>query len=148
MNIRRKSVESTDAENDRTSLLNDSVNIQYQAIDGSLNTTPKTNNGVSWYFAVFLIVNSALGAGVLNFGKAFNEAGGITVSTVEQIVSCLVFLIASSSVFEFCYLFCIKDLSHTEFRLARYTGLLYGEKKRVELPRRRVFNVWQALANN
>jgi hypothetical protein len=44
-------------------------------------------NGISWYFAVFLIVNAALGAGLLNFPKSFDNAGGILVSTIFHLVS-------------------------------------------------------------
>jgi sodium-coupled neutral amino acid transporter 7/8 len=88
MNLSRHSVDSAEDNNDTASLINDSVNSQYQTIIGSVNTTSKTSSsGVSWYFAVFLIVNSALGAGVLNFGKAFNEAGGISISVIIQLVS-------------------------------------------------------------
>ena len=45
--------------------------------------------GISWYFAVFLISNAALGAGLLNFGKAFDTAGGILVSSIAQLVKIL-----------------------------------------------------------
>jgi hypothetical protein len=31
-------------------------------------------------------VNAALGAGLLNFGKAFDNAGGILVSSIIQLV--------------------------------------------------------------
>ncbi len=51
------------------------------------NNNNNNNNGISWYFAVFLIVNAALGAGLLNFAKAFDNAGGILVSSLVQIVS-------------------------------------------------------------
>lgn len=44
------------------------------------------NKGISWYFGVFLIVNAALGAGVLNFARAFHTAGGIYVSTLIHFV--------------------------------------------------------------
>jgi len=44
------------------------------------------STGISWYFAVFLIVNAALGAGLLNFGKAYDNAGGILISTLMQVV--------------------------------------------------------------
>ncbi len=44
------------------------------------------NGGISWYFAVFLIVNAALGAGLLNFAKAFDNAGGILISSLVQLV--------------------------------------------------------------
>lgn len=64
--------------NERTSLLKtDEVNIR---------VVDRTNFGISWYFAVFLIVNAALGAGLLNFAKAFDNAGGILVSSIIHLV--------------------------------------------------------------
>lgn len=63
--------------NERTSLLRP---------NGSEEVEVTTNYGISWYFAVFLIVNAALGAGLLNFAKAFDNAGGILVSTVIHLV--------------------------------------------------------------
>jgi sodium-coupled neutral amino acid transporter 7/8 len=54
------------------------------------NKSTKRNNnnnqGISWYFAVFLIVNAALGAGLLNFAKAFDNAGGILAATLIHLV--------------------------------------------------------------
>jgi len=47
-------------------------------------------NGISWYFAVFLIVNAALGAGLLNFGKAYDNAGGILISSFIQLFLVLI----------------------------------------------------------
>lgn len=44
-------------------------------------------SGSSWYAAVFLIINAALGAGLLNFPQAFDRAGGITVALSVQAVS-------------------------------------------------------------
>lgn len=44
------------------------------------------NKGITWYFGVFLIVNAALGAGVLNFARAFHTAGGILVSSLIHLV--------------------------------------------------------------
>ena len=45
-------------------------------------------------FTVFLIVNAALGAGLLNFPKAFDEAGGITVAILVQVTLLLFIVIA------------------------------------------------------
>ncbi|KAK4327153.1 hypothetical protein Pmani_002382 [Petrolisthes manimaculis] len=42
--------------------------------------------GISWYKAVFLIVNAALGAGLLNFPEAFHEAGGILAGNLVHII--------------------------------------------------------------
>ena len=50
------------------------------------NLPPPTFNpgGTNTLYTVFLIVNAALGAGLLNFPKAFDEAGGIGVATAVQ----------------------------------------------------------------
>ena len=50
--------------------------------------------GISWYFAVFLIVNAALGAGLLNFAKAFDSAGGIFYSSIIHVVLVAVVVVA------------------------------------------------------
>lgn len=43
--------------------------------------------GVSWYGAAFLLINTALGAGILNYPEAYDRAGGIVSSTFIQLVS-------------------------------------------------------------
>lgn len=55
--------------------------------DSNHSDNTNNNQGISWYFAVFLIVNAALGAGLLNFSKAFDNAGGILVSTIVHLVN-------------------------------------------------------------
>lgn len=45
------------------------------------------SSGISWYKAMFLIVNAALGAGLLNFPRAFHEAGGIVTGNLVHGVS-------------------------------------------------------------
>lgn len=42
--------------------------------------------GITWYKAMFLIVNAALGAGLLNFPRAFHEAGGIVSGNLVHII--------------------------------------------------------------
>ena len=42
--------------------------------------------GVNWGFASFLLVNAALGAGVLNYPVAYDRIGGITSATFIQLV--------------------------------------------------------------
>lgn len=51
------------------------------------SSTVENRKGSSWYAAVFLIINAALGAGLLNFPQAFDRAGGITVALSVQAVS-------------------------------------------------------------
>lgn len=43
--------------------------------------------GVSSLGAVFIVVNAALGAGLLNFPAAFSMAGGVTAGLMLQMVS-------------------------------------------------------------
>ena len=43
--------------------------------------------GSSGLAAVFLIINAALGAGLLNFPQAFDQAGGIVTAVIVQAVS-------------------------------------------------------------
>lgn len=54
--------------------------------DGDESVRVVEPTGTSWPAAVFLIVNAALGAGVLNFPRAYHEAGGVVVSLCVQAV--------------------------------------------------------------
>ncbi len=86
---------SSGPEDDQEShgLLSNRVGNKYSGSNSDLlrssNSTSSAsgNNGITWYFAVFLIVNAALGAGLLNFAKAFDNAGGILVSSLVQLVA-------------------------------------------------------------
>uniref|UniRef100_A0A023GBI6 Putative amino acid transporter ixodes scapularis amino acid transporter n=1 Tax=Amblyomma triste TaxID=251400 RepID=A0A023GBI6_AMBTT len=49
-------------------------------------STPAIKQGVGWTVAAFLLVNSALGAGVLNYPAAYDRAGGILAATLLQIL--------------------------------------------------------------
>ncbi len=42
--------------------------------------------GTGWLSAAMLIINAALGAGLLNFPQAFHAAGGLVVGTTIQLV--------------------------------------------------------------
>ena len=46
-----------------------------------------TCSGSSWFASIFLVVNAALGAGLLNFPAAYHEAGGIVIAMTIQTVS-------------------------------------------------------------
>lgn len=48
--------------------------------------TDRRSGGVSSMAAVFIVVNAALGAGLLNFPAAFNMAGGVTAGVMLQMV--------------------------------------------------------------
>lgn len=70
--------------------------IKTQSVD-----VPPEENGISWYAAVFLVVNAALGAGLLNFPQAFDQAGGIFVACMVQTVL-LTFVIAALVILAYC----------------------------------------------
>jgi sodium-coupled neutral amino acid transporter 7/8 len=50
--------------------------------------------GTKTLFSVFLMVNSTLGSGLLNFPKTFDDAGGIVAASIVQIIL-LVFVMIS-----------------------------------------------------
>ncbi|KAL4234026.1 hypothetical protein ACF0H5_005680 [Mactra antiquata] len=57
--------------------------------------------GSSWYASVFLVVNAALGAGLLNFPQAYHQAGGVLVAILIQAVF-LVFIVAAIMILAYC----------------------------------------------
>ncbi|KAF0298181.1 putative sodium-coupled neutral amino acid transporter 7 [Amphibalanus amphitrite] len=63
--------------------------------------TPPPAAGTSWPAAVFLIVNAALGAGLLNFPQAYDQAGGLAVALSVQ-ATLLVFIVAALLVLAVC----------------------------------------------
>lgn len=50
------------------------------------NQSDNRRGGTSTLGAVFIVVNAALGAGLLNFPAAFNMAGGVTAGVTLQMV--------------------------------------------------------------
>ena len=48
---------------------------------------------------MFLIINAALGAGLLNFPKAFDTAGGVLVAVVVQVLELFLFYLHSKNIF-------------------------------------------------
>ncbi|XP_029000462.1 sodium-coupled neutral amino acid transporter 7 [Betta splendens] len=63
--------------------------------------TDRRNGGVSSMGAVFIVVNAALGAGLLNFPAAFNMAGGVTAGVTLQMLM-LIFIISGLVVLGYC----------------------------------------------
>ena len=41
----------------------------------------------TWYASVFIVINAALGAGLLEFPYAFSQSGGIAAALIVQAVS-------------------------------------------------------------
>ncbi|XP_063332645.1 sodium-coupled neutral amino acid transporter 7 [Pelmatolapia mariae] len=63
----------------------------------------RRSSGVSPVAAVFIVVNAALGAGLLNFPAAFNMAGGVTAGFVLQMFM-LIFIITGLVILGYCSL--------------------------------------------
>lgn len=51
------------------------------------NNSVDMGTGVSWGVAAFLLVNTALGAGMLNYPYAYNQIGGVLAAALIQVVS-------------------------------------------------------------
>lgn len=72
---------------EKTPLINNSIGA---AADQLINTSVVTGDigtGVSWGMAAFLLVNTALGAGMLNYPFAYNQVGGVLAASLMQVVS-------------------------------------------------------------
>ncbi|XP_033968164.1 sodium-coupled neutral amino acid transporter 7 [Pseudochaenichthys georgianus] len=67
-----------------------------------LETESRGGGGcVSSWAAVFIVVNAALGAGLLNFPAAFNLAGGVTAGVMLQMFM-LIFIISGLVILGYC----------------------------------------------
>lgn len=63
--------------------------------------TERRSSGVSSVGAVFIVVNAALGAGLLNFPAAFSMAGGVTAGVMLQMFM-LIFIISGLVILGYC----------------------------------------------
>lgn len=63
--------------------------------------TERRSSGVSSIGAVFIVVNAALGAGLLNFPAAFSMAGGVTAGVMLQMFM-LIFIISGLVILGYC----------------------------------------------
>ncbi|XP_046897329.1 putative sodium-coupled neutral amino acid transporter 7 isoform X1 [Hypomesus transpacificus] len=66
-----------------------------------MEATRDRSGGVSAFGAVFIVVNAALGAGLLNFPAAFYMAGGVTAGVVLQMFM-LTFIISGLVILAYC----------------------------------------------
>ncbi|CAF2149296.1 unnamed protein product [Rotaria magnacalcarata] len=62
----------------------------------------KKESHMSWIMAAGLIVNAAMGAGLLNIAKAYDDAGGITVSSILHAIVVLLVIGAYAILFVCC----------------------------------------------
>ncbi|TRY54576.1 hypothetical protein DNTS_001577 [Danionella cerebrum] len=65
------------------------------------NQADERRGGTSLLGAVFIVVNAALGAGLLNFPAAFNMAGGVTAGVTLQMCM-MVFIITGLVILAYC----------------------------------------------
>ncbi|KAM4630670.1 sodium-coupled neutral amino acid transporter 7 [Polymixia lowei] len=66
-----------------------------------LESDRRGSRGVSSMGAVFIVVNAALGAGLLNFPAAFSMAGGVTAGVMLQMFM-LIFIISGLVILGYC----------------------------------------------
>lgn len=62
---------------------------------------PEHEEGVSWITASFLLINAALGIGILNFPAAYDLAGGIISATCTQLIM-LVLIVLTMLILAHC----------------------------------------------
>nr|XP_020465728.1 putative sodium-coupled neutral amino acid transporter 7 [Monopterus albus] len=74
--------------------------LQSPSVD-SVRQLEADRRGMSSMGAVFIVVNAALGAGLLNFPAAFNMAGGITAGVMLQMFM-LIFIISGLVILGYC----------------------------------------------
>lgn len=79
--------ESSTKRAERKPLLDSGVDDSLTINKGVTDGVKSQLTGVSWGVAAFLLVNTALGAGMLNYPYAYNQIGGILAATLIQIVS-------------------------------------------------------------
>ncbi|XP_061670134.1 sodium-coupled neutral amino acid transporter 7 [Syngnathoides biaculeatus] len=77
--------------------------LQSPSVDSAqhLESETRPSGSVSSLGAVFIVVNAALGAGLLNFPAAFNMAGGVTAGVMLQMFM-LVFIISGLVILGYC----------------------------------------------
>ncbi|KAI7697846.1 Putative sodium-coupled neutral amino acid transporter 7 [Sarcoptes scabiei] len=89
---------SSDEKNEKSPLIDrddfdEENSISYADINCN-ETHRKSSNSSSWPVGVFLLVNTALGAGILNYPAAYDRLGGIFISSILQLL--MVFLLTTT----------------------------------------------------
>jgi len=69
--------------------------------DGDVEIKSNGSTGSSWYASVFIVVNAALGAGMLEMPLAFHQSGGIVVAVIIQAIL-MVFIVGALFILAFC----------------------------------------------
>lgn len=86
---------SNPQDDDRNLIENDSAHDEPDSIPHIIIQPDRRNvKGISGYEGVFLVVNATLGAGLLNFPQAYDQAGGLVVASALLVII-LVFVIGA-----------------------------------------------------
>ncbi|XP_059158339.1 sodium-coupled neutral amino acid transporter 7-like [Physella acuta] len=70
------------------------------AVSSSSANSTASKKGSGWFVSAFLVVNTTLGAGLLNFPMAYHQAGGVLAAVIVQSVLMVFVVIA---IFIMCY---------------------------------------------
>ncbi|CAF3507853.1 unnamed protein product [Rotaria sp. Silwood1] len=85
-----------------TSAVVDDENLPLLNSENALDVSIRTRPSMSWIMAAGLIVNAAMGAGLLNIAKAYDDAGGIFISSILHAVVVILVLGAYAILFVCC----------------------------------------------
>ncbi|CAF3860765.1 unnamed protein product [Adineta steineri] len=85
-----------------TSAIVDDENLALLNSDNGTQVSIRAQSSMSWIMAAGLIVNAAMGAGLLNIAKAYDDAGGIFISSILHGIVVLLVLGAYVILFVCC----------------------------------------------
>ncbi|KAG1703666.1 putative sodium-coupled neutral amino acid transporter 7 [Nymphon striatum] len=88
-------INQTGEPNERTNIFHNSERSEFITSHGG------AVSGISWYGAAFLLINTALGAGILNYPQAYDRAGGIISGTIIQLFL-LILLTSTMIILAYC----------------------------------------------
>ncbi|XP_059158338.1 sodium-coupled neutral amino acid transporter 7-like [Physella acuta] len=71
------------------------------AVCSSSQDSTAEKKGSGWFVSAFLVVNSTLGAGLLNFPMAYHQAGGVLAAVIVQSVL-MVFVVIGIFIMSYC----------------------------------------------
>ncbi|CAF1278576.1 unnamed protein product [Adineta ricciae] len=90
-----------DIQSDTTTIIDDE-NLALLNSDNGSHVSIRSGSQMSWIMAAGLIINAAMGAGLLNIAKAYDDAGGILISSVLHGIVVLLVLGAYAILFVCC----------------------------------------------
>ncbi|CAF2549831.1 unnamed protein product [Rotaria sp. Silwood2] len=85
-----------------TSAIVDDENLALLNSDNALDISIRSRPSMSWIMAAGLIINAAMGAGLLNIAKAYDDAGGIFISSILHGIVVILVLGAYAILFVCC----------------------------------------------